>query len=81
MVKITKKLAKKVARSGKSATRKAYDKAETSVMAAVGRKTVKDKVKTAKTVATRAGKSALIAGGLAAAGVVVSEFRKRHKPA
>ena len=81
MAKSTKKVAKTVARSAKSATRKAYDKAETSVMAAVGRKTVKGKVKTVKTVATRAGKSALIAGGLAAAGVVVSEFRKRHKPA
>lgn len=92
MAKITKKAANKVAKnvakkvskkgmSAKSATRKAYDSAEKSVMAAVGRKTVKNRVKTVKTVASRAGKSALVAGGLAAAGVVVSEIRKRRSKA
>ena len=50
-------------------------------MAAVGRSTVKRKVKRVKAVAASAGKSALIAGGLAAAGVVMSEIRKRRKPA
>ncbi|MGA9837589.1 MAG: hypothetical protein WBQ26_09775 [Gemmatimonadaceae bacterium] len=75
------KTTRELARRGKSATKKAYDTVETKVMAAVGRSTVKRKVKGVKTVATRAGKSALIAGGLAAAGVVMSEIRKRRKPA
>lgn len=75
------KITKKLAPRGKSATRKAYDKIESKVMAAVGRSAVKRKVKRVKTVAAAAGKSALIAGGLAAAGVVVSEFRKRGNAA
>ncbi len=75
------KATKKLARRGKSAARKGYEKVESNVMAAVGRKTVKGKVKNAKLVAGRAAKSALIAGGVAAAGVLVSEVRKRRKPA
>jgi hypothetical protein len=70
-----------VAKRAKAATREAYDKAESTVMAAVGRSTVKRKMKRVKAVAARAGTSALIAGSLAAAGVVVSEIRKRRKPA
>jgi len=77
MVKVTKKLA----RRSKSAARKGYEKVESSVMAAVGRKTVKGKMKNAKMVAGRAAKGALIAGGVAAAGVLASEVRKRRKPA
>ncbi len=72
---------KHVGKRARAATREAYDKAESKVMAAVGRNTVKRKMKRVKTVAARAGTSALIAGGLAAAGVVVSEIRKRRKPA
>ena len=75
------KLTKKLAKRGKAAARKAYDKLETEVMAAVGRKAVKMKVSGAKAVAKRAAKKALIAGGLAAAGVVASEIRRRRKPA
>jgi hypothetical protein len=75
------KMTRKLARRGKSAARKAYDKLESKVMAAVGRKAVRSKVKDVKAVATRAAKKALIAGGLAAAGVVASELRKRRKPA
>jgi hypothetical protein len=75
------KLTRKLAKRGKSAARKAYDKLEAQVMAAVGRKAVKSKVKGVKAVAKRAAKKALIAGGLAAAGVVASELRKRRKPA
>ena len=75
------KATKKVAKRAKSATKEAYGTVESKVMAAVGRSTVKRKVKGAKVVAARAGKSALIAGSLAAAGVVVSELRKRRKPA
>lgn len=72
---------KKLARRAKAAGRKAYDKLETEVMAAVGRKAVKMKVGGAKAVAKRAAKKALVAGGLAAAGVVMSEIRRRRKPA
>lgn len=72
---------KQAAKRARAATREAYDKAESTVMAAVGRRTVKRNVKKAKAVAARAGKSALIAGSIAAAGVVVSEIRKRRKPA
>lgn len=72
---------KKVANRAKAATKDAYDTVESKVMAAVGRNTVKRKVKGVKRVAARAGTSALIAGSLVTAGVVVSEFRKRRKPA
>ncbi len=75
MGKITRKLAKR----GKAAARKAYDKLESKVMAAVGRKAVRSKVKGAKEVAKRAARKALIAGGLAAAGVVAKEIRNRRK--
>lgn len=74
------KATKKVAKRARTATKEAYDTVETKVMAAVGRSTVKRKMKGAKLVAARAGKSALIAGSLAAVGVVVSEINKRRKP-
>jgi hypothetical protein len=75
------KMTKRLARRGKNAARKAYDKLESKVMAALGRKAVRSKVKGVKAVAKRAAKKALIAGGLAAAGVVASELRRRKKPA
>jgi len=75
------KAKKKVAKRAKSAAKEAYDTVESKMMAAVGRNTVKRKVTGVKRVAARAGTSALIAGSLAAAGVVVSEFRKHRKPA
>ncbi|HEU5217534.1 MAG TPA: hypothetical protein VFU23_02690, partial [Gemmatimonadales bacterium] len=74
------KMTRKLAKRGKAAARKAYDKLEAQVMAAVGRKAVKSKVRGVKEVAKRAAKKALVAGGLAAAGVVASEIRKRRKP-
>jgi 3-phosphoglycerate kinase len=73
------KMTRKLARRGKDAARKAYDKLESKVMAAVGRKAVSSKVKGVKAVAKRAAKKALIAGGLAAAGVVAKEIRSRRK--
>lgn len=81
------KITKKLARGGKAAARKVYHKLEAKVMAAVGRRAVKSKLRGAKTaakdVAKRAAKQALIAGGVAAAGVLVKEIRKRkrRKPA
>jgi hypothetical protein len=68
----------------KSAARKVFDKLEAKVMAAVGRRAVKSKVRGVKAVAKKAAKRALIAGGVAAAGVVVKEIqsrRRRNKPA
>ncbi|HEY5219020.1 MAG TPA: hypothetical protein VIJ16_04385 [Gemmatimonadaceae bacterium] len=75
------KLTKKFVRRGKSTARKTYDTVETEVMAAVGRSAVKSKVTAVKAVAKRAATKALIAGGIAAVGVVASEIRKRRKPA
>jgi len=69
---------------GKSAARKVFEKLEAKVMAAVGRRAVKIKVRGVKAVAKKAAKRALIAGGVAAAGVVVKEIqsrRRRGKPA
>ena len=75
------KATRQAAKRARAATLEAYDKAESTVMAAVGRRTVKRRVNKVKAVAARAGKSALLAGSLAAAGVVVSEIRNRRKPA
>ena len=74
-----KKGAKKVTRSGKGAVRKAYDKVETKVMAAVGRKAVTVKVSEAKVVGRKAARAALTAGAMAAAGVVLREMRKPRR--
>ena len=77
------KMTRKLVKRGKAAARKAYDRLESKVMAAVGRKAVKTKMKSvkidAKIVAKRAAKKALIAGGLAAAGVVAKEIQARRK--
>lgn len=81
MSKDTSKAAGKLVKAGKAKAKKAYDTVETKAMAAVGRQAVKNKVKSVKTVAARAGKEALIAGGLAAAGVVLVAITKRRKRA
>lgn len=78
------KRVKQLTKRGKSAARKAFEKLEAKVMAAVGRRAVKSKVRGVKAVAKKAAKRALIAGGVAAAGVVVKEIqsrRRRAKPA
>jgi hypothetical protein len=75
MTKATRKL---LVRS-KTAARGAYDRLETKVMAAAGRRVVKAKVKSAKKVGGQAARAALVAGALAAAGVVIQEIRKRRK--
>jgi len=62
----------------KSAVRRAYERAETNVMAAVGRRAVRSKVSTVKKVTRRAAKAGLVAGTLAAASVVLKEVRKRR---
>lgn len=63
----------------KRAIRRAYDKAETKVMAAVGRRALRVGKRRAKEVARKAAKAALIAGSLAAAKVVLDEVRQQRK--
>jgi hypothetical protein len=71
---------KKVSKAGKKGrVRKAYDKVETRLMAAVGRKAVQGKLRAAKKVGRKAAGAALTAGAMAAAGVVLREMRKRKR--
>jgi hypothetical protein len=74
-----KKASKKLTKSSKGRVRKAYDKVENKVMAAVGRKAVKMKLRSAKKVGRKAAGAALAAGAMAAAGVVLREMRKRKR--
>ena len=70
------KASRKSSKARKGRVRKAYDKVESKLMAAVGRKAVKGKLKAAKTVGRKAARAALTAGAMAAAGVVLREIRK-----
>jgi hypothetical protein len=74
-----KKASKKSSKAGKGRVRKAYDKVETKVLAAVGRKAVKMKHKSAKKVGRKAAGAAVTAGAMAAAGVLLREMRKRKR--
>jgi uncharacterized protein (DUF697 family) len=76
-MKKTSKKPSKASRKGR--VRKAYDKVETKLMAAVGRKAVQVKLKAAKKVGRKAAGAALTAGAMAAAGVVLREIRKRKR--
>ncbi|MBV6520336.1 MAG: hypothetical protein MNPFHGCM_00441 [Gemmatimonadaceae bacterium] len=70
-------LMRKLAKKGKGTARRALDKAETQVMAAVGRKTVRKNVKAVTTVGREAVKAGMVAGAMAAAGVVIGAVRKK----
>ena len=72
MVKLTREPVK-----AKSRVRKLYDKLETRMMAAAGRRAVKQKLGSAKKIGKKAARAALAAGAMAAAGVVLREVRKR----
>ena len=74
-----KKASRKSSKAGKGRVRKAYDKVEGKLMAAVGRKAVKMKLRSAKKVGRKAAGAALTAGAMAAAGVVLREMRKRKR--
>ena len=75
-----KKASTKSSKAGqKGRVRKAYDKVEGKLMAAVGRKAVKMKLRSAKKVGRKAAGAALTAGAMAAAGVVLREMRKRKR--
>jgi hypothetical protein len=72
------KLMKTLAGKSRDAARKAYQKAETKILVAEGRKSVRGKVRTVKKVTRKAIKTGLITGALAAASVVAREIRKRR---
>ncbi len=63
---------------GKQAVRSVLKRAETRVMAAAGRRAVKNKVRTAKKVGKKVAKAGLLLGALAAVGVAASKARKRN---
>lgn len=73
------KLTKRLVQRGRDAARAAYEKVETRILVAEGRKAVKGKVRTVTKVSKKAAKAGLIVGTLAAVGVVVREVRKRRR--
>ena len=70
--------ARKLAKKGKTAARRAYDEIETKVMAAEGRRSVRAKARTAGKVGKKAAKVGLLVGTLAALEVVLHEIGKRR---
>jgi hypothetical protein len=72
---------KALAKKGTRAVRKAYKKAESKILTATGRRVVRRKLKTAGKVGKQAAKKALVAGALAAAGVVLAEIRRSRRKA
>jgi hypothetical protein len=72
------KLTRKLIARGKAAAEKAYEKVETRILVAEGRKAVRGKARSAARVSRKAAKAGLIAGAMTAAGVVVREIRKRR---
>lgn len=75
MTGLTRRLIKRVA----DAAHDAYEKVETRVLVAEGRKAVKHKAKTVATVSRKAARTGAVAGAVTAAGVVAHEIRKRRK--
>ncbi len=58
--------------------RKAYHDLETRVLAAAGRNAIRRRVRTVRQVSRKAVRTGLIAGTVAAVGVVIREVRKRR---
>jgi len=71
-------LAKLAARS-RNAAHKAYEKVETRILVAQGRKAVREKAQTVGKVSRKAARTGLIVGALTAAGVVIREVRRRRR--
>ena len=69
---------RKLAKKSRSAARKIYDKVETKVMAAEGRRSVRAKARSAGKVGKKAAKVGLLVGALAALEVVLQEIAKRR---
>jgi hypothetical protein len=57
--------------------RRAYEKVETRILVAQGRKALRAKKREAIRVSRKAAKAGVVAGVAAAAGVLLHEFRKR----
>ena len=66
---------------GKNAARTLYEKVETQVMAAEGRRSVRAKARTVSRVGKKAAKAGLLVGALTALEVVLHDLSKRHKMA
>jgi hypothetical protein len=66
-------------RRAKGVAQNAYEKVETRVLVAEGRKAVQHKANTVARVSRKAAKTGAVVGALAAAGVVAHEIRKRRK--
>jgi len=64
---------------GKGAARKVYKKVEDRVLIAQGRKAVKGKIETVRKVTSKAVKTGIVTGSLAAIGVVVGAVRKARR--
>lgn len=73
------RLTEKLATKGRKAAKKAFEKIETKVYLWQGRKVVGRKVETTARVSKKAAKAGLIAGALAAAGVVRREVMKGRR--
>jgi hypothetical protein len=73
------KLTRRLLAKARDAARKAYEKVETRVLVAEGRKAVERKANTAVRVSRKAAKTGAVVGALTAAGVVAHEIRKRRK--
>jgi hypothetical protein len=69
----------KLARKRKGVARKAYERLETRILVAQGRKAVRAKTERVAKVTRKAVKTGLITGGIAAAAVVVRAVRKQRR--
>jgi hypothetical protein len=73
------KLAKKLADRAKAAVQDAYEKVETRILVAEGRKAVRSKARAVAKVSRKAAKTGLVVGAVTAAAVVAREIRKRRR--
>ena len=75
---IMEKLAKRLSTKGRTAVRDAYEKVETKVLAAAGRRAIRQKTEAIARVGKKAVKTGLVVGAVAATGVAVREIAKRR---
>jgi hypothetical protein len=73
------KLTKKLADRAKAVVQDAYQKVETRILVAEGRKAVRSKARTVAKVSRKAAKTGLVVGAVAAVAVVAREIRKRRR--
>ena len=73
------RITRRIVTGAKDAARDAYERVETKVLVAEGRKAVRNKTNAVVKVSRKAAKTGVVVGAIAAAGVVVHEIRKRNK--